>query len=234
MDTQPLVNALAILRLVRSGGESITARKLIHQLVGAQTSASIELKVAAYMIDQLDLARSVIENSKLSVEARAGIDKTLAGLQSAFELRGMSNGVYQHVPDPASAISNFVILLSFAGVDERGTPEEANDLAQDVDDAIKSFFAADIDPLARDIAVKHLTALATLLRHIPIFGLEAAMSTYFELMARLRRAEAGASPESRAASSPIWETLKSWGERFDAIDKVWNVGARALEHAPKA
>jgi hypothetical protein len=84
------------------------------------------------------------------------------------------------------------------------------------------------------VAEKHLIILATFLRHIPVFGLEGAMTSYLEMMTRIRRAEVGASPAAKAKFEPVWSAMTRWSERIGAVDKVWNAGARVMHHADKA
>jgi len=131
------------------------------------------------------------------------------------------------VPHLEVLIANFAILLEAAGVrSNHAVPVEALNLAKDVEELTAAFDDAALDPVVRDIAKRHLTVLATLLRHMPIFGMEAALATYFELVVRLRRASTNTSEESQKAAKPLMERLQNLREAFEAVDKVWNIGVR--------
>ena len=85
--------------------------------------------------------------------------------------------------------------------------------------------------MVRDVAKKHLATLSTLLRHIPIFGLEASLLAYFELITKLRRADSQTTPEAKAALDPLMEKVKTWGGRLSTIDEIVNKGANLIERA---
>ena len=88
--------------------------------------------------------------------------------------------------------------------------------------------------MVRDVAKRHLVILSTLLRHVPVFGLEGALATYFELVLKIRRTDAHTTPTAQAKLDPLFNKVKTWGERLGVLDKAWNSGSRLLEHAGKA
>lgn len=237
MDTQSLTNVLAIMREMTNGQAGLdTGRNVINRLGGAQAlSENLVLRIADHILEQLILARQVVSNSSMRPEAKVGVQQIISGLESAFSITYLQSSWHQHIMNLPGAISSFVILLDAAGIPEpSGVPEEASELILDINKILSAINDPELDPVVRSVAEKHLLILATFLKHIPVFGLEGAMTSYFELMTRIRRAEVGSSPEAKAKFEPVWKAMTRWSERLGSIDKVWNAGARVIQHADKA
>lgn len=236
MDHQSLVNVLGILREIKRAQGKHTTAQLIGQWAGPVVAAQSTVhKVAAYVTDQIAEARAVINASQLADEAKQGIQQALSGLEQAFSLTGINANPQSHLRDIDGAIANFVILLSAMHLDTHPeAPEEAKDLAKEVEVLVSAFDDVALDPLVRDIAKRHLQTLATLLKHIPIFGLEPALATYFELITKLRRADIHTTQASKDALDPAFEKINSWGTRLKGLDETWNAGARWVGRAGKA
>lgn len=232
MDNQSLSNVLGILRLVRDANPNLTGIQMIQSWAGEKIPESGVLKVAAYVNEQAAEALTVIMNSQMPDEAKRGILEALSGVQKAFSLNQLSTQPLQHVKSVTSAVSNLVMILSIAQIDvEPQPPDEAKGLAEQVEELISQFDNGALDPVVREVAKQHLQTLATLLRHVHIFGLEAAWATYFELLAKLRRAEASSTPESKKESKPLSETIKSWANTFKSLDSICNAGGRMIGRA---
>lgn len=235
MDHQSLKNVLGILRLMKQNTGNSAGQDMIRQWIGGPTASQTSiLRVAAYVQEQVADATVVIESSQLPAEARDGIMITLQGLSNAFSLKGLGSSPVSTVPNITGAISSFVILLSVAGIAETPKPSEANDLIGEIEEMLKDFENHELDPVVRETAKRHLKILSTLLQHIPIFGVEAALATYFELMMKIRRADVGTTESSKTKLDPLFAKMERWAERLGVIDKVWNSGARLLNHAEKA
>jgi hypothetical protein len=228
MDHQSLSNVLGMLRKLKDEPNNITGIQLIQKWTGvASTNPAAVLTVAVNFVEQIREATIVIENSSLSEEAKAGVRVALKGLENAFALTGLQSHTKGHIPHIEVLIGNFAILLDASGIDSKQPiPQEAVDLANEVDALSGEFDDESLDPVLRDIAKRHLATLSTLLRHVPIFGLEAALATYFELVIRLRRAGTNTSEESQKAAKPLFEKLESLKEKFETIDKIWNIGVK--------
>jgi len=232
VDNQSVSNVLGILRLLAKANPNHTATQLIKEWTGGTLNEAALLKVAAYLCEQCGEAVAVLGHSNLPDEVVVGLSETLAGVQRAFSLDGLQAQPRQFVKHVTGSISTLGMLLTFAQIDiEEAIPTEVADLAKEIEDLVVEFNNADIDPLVRSIAQQHLQTLATLLRHIKIFGLEAALATYFELLARLRRAESSSTPESKKAAKPFTDRIKGWADVFESIDKIFNTGARMLGRA---
>lgn len=205
------------------------------RLVGKPVDDVALLKSAAYICEQCALASVVIDNSQLSKEAKSGITVNINGLARAFSLAHINSATSASVKDVNGAITNLVILLSALGLEaDRPNPPEANDLVADIADMMAAFENFEIDPAVRDVAKRHLQTLSTLLQNVPIFGLEAALSAYFEMVTRLRRADIDTSEKSHAKVVDLFDKIKSWGDKLSTLDKTWNAGAKLLGHADKA
>lgn len=247
MDDQSLRNVLVIYRkIVELNAPNFTpctAHQFIMHLADGYDprrtrdaqelllGASAVARIAAYIIDQCQAAKNVIENSALDEEAKSGVIVGLNDLARAFSIENL-NGQINVVHQAPGYISNLVILLSAAGIPTRAEiPKEAIDLAQEIDEFTKSFNDPQLDPVVREIALKHMAVLSTLIRHIPVFGLEAAITAYFELMMKLRRADSKSSEASKGALDRVIDTVKGWGERMEKVDKAMNAGANLLSRA---
>lgn len=236
MDNQPLVNFLGILRLINSASPNPgkTAYQIIQQWVGADSDIRT-LKVAQYVIEQTNLATTVIANSQLSDEAKVGVLSTMDGVATGFSLDKGHTQFSHHVPDLRAAISNMVILLSALGLDSNPTnPPEIKDLQKQIDEVLSAFDDAEIDPVLKDVAKRHLGILSVMLSHVHVFGTESALTAYFELMLKIRRSDIGSSEKSHKKVRPIFQKIKDWGDILTAIDKAWNSGAKLLTKADKA
>jgi hypothetical protein len=51
---------------------------------------------------------------------------------------------------------------------------------------------------------------------------------------KIRRAEMGAAPAAKSKIDPLFARIKTWAERLSVLDKIWNAGAKVLDHAGKA
>jgi len=233
MDAQSLSNVLGILRLMNA--KNTKTLDVIKGWCGADATEEVYLRVACYVQEQIRLAQAVIASSQLTEEAKAGVNGTLTGMSNAFSLGHLGTPFNNHVGNVAGSISNFVILLSASGIGEsaRQLPE-VSDLVREITETMTLFDDPAIDPAVRDVAKRHLQILSTLLQHIPIFGLEAALTSYFELMMKVRRTDSGSSETSHAKTASIWARMTTWGERFDSIDKIINGAVRLGDTADKA
>jgi hypothetical protein len=239
VDSRSLSNVLAVLRFVKSKNPNTSGVDLLSALAvettRMQPSQAAVMKMAAQIIDQAEDARVVITNSSLDEEAKHGVQVALDRVANAFSLQKITGAPYQTIGDVAGAISNLVILLSASGFQTATvTPPEASDLAKEVEELMNSFGDAALDPLVRATAQQHLQILATMLRHLPIFGMEAAMATYFELMLKVKRADANTSDEQKEAAKPFMEKIGALGDGISKTEKAWTAGARLIGHAKSA
>lgn len=228
MDTQSLANVLEMLRRLKEEAPSVTVLTVLTKWTQpTQSDPGSVLRMAYHVQEQLRAAHAVISNIQLPDEAKAGVRHTLDTLSSSFSLKELNSPAKQGLSNIEGPISNFVMHLSMAGVSERHkVPPEAVEFAKEVEAMMAQFDDAALDPVIRDIAKRHLATLATLLRNIPIFGVEAAMAAYFEMIILLRRASVNTSKESKSKTTALFETLETWRDRFETIDKLWNIGVR--------
>ena len=80
MDDQSLKNVLGVLRLLKAGQLGHSTLSQLQNWVGGTGSEVQILKVASYVIEQASLAKTVIVNSQLSVEAKDGVVGTIDGV----------------------------------------------------------------------------------------------------------------------------------------------------------
>jgi len=232
MDDRSLRCILEILRKLQSQSHNMISAQFIELMAGSPVDPATTLRIASYILELISQARSVIDNSNLVDEAKAGVIAALSALEAQFNIRAMGSAINQIQPNLPGYISNFVILLSAAGLPTSETiPDEAKELADEIDEFSGSFDDVQLDPVVRDIAKKHMAVLSTLIRHIPVFGLEAALTSYFELVAKLRRADSKSTDESKRKLDGMMEQVKKWGERLKSLDDMITTGANLLDRA---
>lgn len=235
MDGQSLSNILALLRVIRNTSPSSSVSQFIAGLAKQDVSPQSTLNIAAYLIEQIQQAQLVINSSKLSDEAKGGVLSVLQMMTDVFSLGNMAGQMVGLVQAAPAAIANFVILLGAYNIPENNEiPDEAVDLIKEIEDILPLFNESNIDPSVRDVAQRHLRILASLLKNINLIGLEPALAEYFIVVTKIRRTDIGASEESHKAVKPIWDRIKTWGDRLGALDKIWNAGAKLLEQTDKA
>jgi len=233
MDSQSLGNVLAILRMMKNEDNGKSTSQIIREWAGSGASDQAVLKIASYICEEIDLARITVTSSQLSEEAKEGILSVLNRTSSAFSINGMHNSWGNFINDISSFTSSLVILLSALSIDSTQVPEDVKDIIKEIHDLMIEFDDPHIDPLLRDVAKRHLQTLSTLLQHIPIFGMEAAMTAYFEMIMKLRRVDSGTSEEAHKKAEPLWKKVMQWGPRLEALDKQINTGIRLIGHAKK-
>lgn len=229
MDDQSLQNVLALMRRIRGAGTNSSPINIITDLAGADVTPRQLHRIAANIQDQIEQSRAVIDNSNLVPEAKSGVIGALNKLESLFSLSNLGNTFGGNTNLMEGYISNFVILLSAAGVPLKvQQPEQADALAAEIDKLAGGIDGFDLEPDVKLILKRHLVILSTLLRHIPIFGLEGAMTSYFELVTKLRRAESRSGPDAAPANAAVMEKVVSWSGKIAAIDKIVNSGANII------
>lgn len=224
-------NVLGILRLLKKTNgvtSQHAAVSYIHQWAG-DSSEQGSLRVAAYVLDQAFGAEILIENSELNDEAKQGLLQTTNAIKAAFSLGGMNQPINSHLPALESSLASFAILASATGVGKsQPNVKELDDILADIEALNATLGETDVDPLVRDVALKHLAILKALLSNVDAFGTDAAIAAYWELVVRLRRAESGASESTKEKLKKIWPKLEQWAGRLTIIEQAMNSGASIL------
>ena len=238
MDYQSLTNVLAVLRYVKSKGPNHTGVDLLRMLAletKAHPSDSAVARMASQIIEQIEDAEIVIGLSQLDDEAKHGVQASLNKVSNAFSLKQLNNNTQGVIGDVSAAISNLVILLSASGVKTTTQPPtEATDLAAEVEKLIAEFDNGALDPLVRETAKQHLQILATMLRHLPIFGVEAAMATYFELILKVKAADSATTEVQKKAAKPLMEKIGAFAEGLKKTNEAAKSGVGLIGHAKSA
>lgn len=226
-------NVLNILRLIKNTNLSGHApSEYIKAWSGLTPDDAGTLRVCAYIVDQCDGALSLINQSQLAEEAKAGLVQTVQAVKSGFSISNLNQSLHNHFPQLDASISSFAILESVSNLSgpSPDVPELA-DLISDVEAMIALFDDAEIDPIVRSTARRHLHVLLTLLKNVQALGIDAAMAAYAELVVRLRRVDATASETARAKTAKAWPAIEKWAGRLAIIDKAYNSGHGLLTKA---
>lgn len=226
-------NVLNILRLAKDpelqGNQTIN---YINKWAGGELPEAAALRVCAYVQDQCDGALSLINQSRLPDEAKAGLNQTVQALKNAFSLGQLQTQLVSHLPQLDASISSFAILEGVSNL-AGSTPDvpELAELILEIEQIVALFDDAEIDPVVRATAKKHLSLLLALLKNVEAFGVDAAMAAYAELLIRLRRVDATASETARSKTAKAWPTIEKWLGRLAIIEKAYNSGQGLLEQA---
>lgn len=184
-------------------------------------------------MDQAALAVRVVENLNMDYDAKQGILEAITRISSTFSLRGLNGPWASGIGDISASLTILGMFIGMSGVAQQPSeaPEEVDDLIAEIGEIIRIFENQEFDPDVRLVARRHMMILQSLLRHIPIFGIEAALSVYFEMMLKVRRADVGSGTASAEQTKSAWETMKTWGERLTSIEKIYTVGAKLVGKA---
>lgn len=233
MDHQSLLNILGVFRLLKATNTGHSAVTIVRQMVQTTERDSEVLKIASHIVEQGCLAKTVIENSKLDPEAKSGVVAAIDQVINAFSVEGMNSAWSSHVRNVEGGISNLVILLSAMQLPTASEPPELGKLLADIAEMVELFETTSLDPAVRDVGLRHILILQTLLTNIVLFGAEAALTTYFELIMKLRRTDAGASNAAQRSFDPLFDKIKEWGPSLYEIDKAMNNKARLVADLSK-
>lgn len=227
-------NVLGFLRKLRKTampGNAVSDN--LRRLCGQSFTETEILRFAAYAHDQASAAQTLINNSTLPDEAKAGLIETTQAIMAACSLGGINNGLQSYFPKLDSSLSSFAIL---AGV--RGSIPTASDLPevvslfQEVEALRENLASYDLDPIIFETVSRHLTLLSVLLKNVDAFGVDSAMVAYAELVVRFRRAAAEPSEKSKAGVERLWAQVEQWTGRLTIIDHAVNSGSSILSHLP--
>ena len=226
-------NVLNILRLLKDPElHGHPAVSYINKWAAAELSEAAALRVCAYVQDQCDGAQSLVNQSRLPEEAKAGLNQTVQALKNAFSIPQLQSQLLSHFPQLDASISSFAILEGVSNlVGPAPDVPELAELIGEIEQIAALFDDAEIDPIVRATAKKHLYLLLALLNNVQAFGVDAAMAAYAELLIRLRRVDATASETARSKTAKAWPTIEKWLGRLAIIDKAYNSGQGLLEHA---
>ena len=195
---------------------------------------SAALAMASSIQEQLRGAQSVIEASSLTTEAKSGLLVTIAGLVNAFSLAGLNGQLAQFIPALDPAITNFAIISSLSSSTQPDSLSQTiNNLIRDIDELADSAKACQMDQVLRDTIVRNLVILATMLRNVEAVGIDGAVTSYFDLLVRVRRSEKSASNESKKSMHGFWPAINSLGEKIGKISGLLEAGMKLISYAEK-
>ena len=231
MSANQLGNFLGLLRLIKRSNPGRVTLELIKEWTGVPNPpTSMVVKIAGHAVEQAEATEAYIKATQLSDEAKEGLLQTTAALKRAFELQHLGgHGVNSFLPALDAAISQFAILISAAGLDGTALPAaEIADLVADSERFTGSLGEAELDPLVRETAERHVAVLKTLLQNVDALGVEAALAAYSELVFRLRSADLTASEKSRQTMAEVWPEIERWAGRLAIIDQAYTQGGHLL------
>ncbi|WP_147454257.1 hypothetical protein [Sphingomonas sp. PP-F2F-G114-C0414] len=190
--------------------------------------------------ESLDGAETEIRERAISGEIVEPLLRVVGILKRAFRPEFLA----EPIPITADMLRVYVGYISMALLAVGAQPKvehipEADDLASEIDNFSASIDWSGVDPAVVEILKKKMAALATLLRHIPVFGMEAALETYWSLVFSVSRAKADAvaPKEASKADEPkksLLVKLGEWLSRLTQIDQALEAGTKLIEHAGDA
>lgn len=234
MDTQHLLNVLSMLRLMKGkNSENATAASLITRWAGQAVNEPLTLKIAAHIQEEIALSVLSLEKARLSDEAKEGILPKLKRLQEGFGMANLNTAIRQFAPDVSGMITTIAVVTEASGVEPQAEQsEEADSLIRSIEETIAAL-DPDMDPILRDIAIRHMQVLVAMLQNLRIFGSEIAYTAYFELLKKIERADAFSSDTDREKAKPFIDRIKGWGEVMASIQKIWDAGSGIITAGAK-
>ena len=236
MSADYIAGVLGVLRKIKATqhlGPQHSTLTYLTEWSGA-TEPYVALAMAMAIQEQLRGAQSIIEASSLSDEAKSGLLVTITGLTNAFSLAGLNGAQSQFLPSIDPAITNFAIIASVASkADTDSLKDTLSDLTKEIDELAERVKIAEIDPMLRETIVRHLFILTAMLRNVEAVGIDAAVSAYFELLVRVRRAEKFSSEDSKKAMSGVWPKINALGEKLGKISGLLETGMKLVSYAEK-
>ncbi len=238
MSDNPIASVYALLLALRGPPMEPSHTPRDHILSWFPNNAEGERHVArvcANIADLVDAADALIGSANISERAKTGLLQTTSGIRNAFYYPNVvhSGSVSNHLPALDAQITGFSLLTSAYRIEQPPKPPEVDDLVADVDAMIVAFKHNSLDPVVSGVARRHLTLLATMLRHIEVFGVTSALATYYEMMLRLRDAGEASSPAA-ATAEKFWPTLQKWSSRLKLIKEAYDTATKGVGHVSKA
>jgi hypothetical protein len=232
MAGQSLAYVLGVLRRFKStAGMSVgnTTLDYIQKWVGGSNAAAVA-KVQISVLENTKIASSVVTNSRLSEEAKIGLLHTLAQMETMFSAGQITGSVQAYFPALDSAITNFAIVTSHiqASVSAESI-EAAKNLASEIDDLISQIDSLSSDQVQREICRRHLNALSGLLKNIDAFGVDTALSAYYDMILSLRK-DLRTQTEDSSNGDGIWAKIKSIGGKLKDLNDLVETGAKILPY----
>lgn len=234
MDAQHLMNVLGMLRLLRDRPKGNgTAVDVIKRWAGKDISDVAVLRIAAHISEEVSLAATTLEAAHLSDEVKAGVVPKVKRLADAFAISELNAQFNQFCPDIPGMITTILIVVEASGIPPTPEPpNEVHDLISEVLDMVAKL-DADIEPLVHATIRQHAQILVAMLQNLKIFGAEIALTSYYELIRKVQRAEDQASAADRKKTKPLIERMKGWGSTLGTIHEIWDNGTKVIGQAEK-
>jgi len=235
MDVQSFRHILDLYRALKDLRPDQTAFKLLYTWFDGDEDAI--LKAMSRIQEQVTLAETALKNSQIPQDSIEGVQHALSGIRRVFSVHGCSSPIQSNVGNIATSITILGMLITFvdSGVAASAAASSIiSEIISDTADLQQQFNDEEIDPLVREIADRHLQILRNFLEQIDVFGVEAALTTYFDLIIKVRRADVGASEASTAKTKPLWDRMVGLGKRLEDVDRIVNSGVKLVDRAQKA
>ncbi|KZC82897.1 hypothetical protein AYR46_03050 [Sphingobium yanoikuyae] len=233
MDAQHLMNVLGMLRVLREIQNKQTATTVIKQWAGKDISDAAVLRVAAHISEEVMLAAATLEAAHLSDEVKAGIVPKVRRFADAFAINALATDLKQFCPDIPGMITTIAVVVEASGISPTpDPPSEVHDLIKDVLDLVGKL-DGDLDPIVLFAIRQHAQILVAMLQNLKIFGVEIALSSYYELIRKVQRADEQASSTDRKKAKPLIERMTAWGAALKTIHEIWDNGTKVFGQAEK-
>lgn len=239
MSTSSLSLVLGILRKLKSTeglGPANHATQFVHEWSGDADPVAT-LKVAAGITEACSNALITINESALTEEAKAGLRQTVTSLQQMFSLQRINQPIQKTMPDLDPAITNFAILVSMTDTNlSDQANSEISDFIKEIEALKNTIDKSELDPVLKEIVKRHLSVLISALNNVETIGLEIAIGSYADLLARLANEIKVRNDDQSEAGKNIWDQIKKWSERIQSIQDLIDSGSKALpylENLPK-
>ncbi len=236
MESTPLLFVLGLLRRIKSQPEFAAGYSAQHHLEiwASEGGQEAQLRLAIAIQQNLEEARNQINRMRLKDEAKIGLAGTVETLIKAFSLNQLPTNLLSQIPSIDSAISNFAIITSMIDAE---VPEEfyaeRDSFVREIEAFLNEVDGYEIDERLKDTTKRQIALLVALLKNAEAVGVEAALSSYWELVIKVRNRASTPEENQREDTTKIWDRITSWSERIEALSKLYDVAHKLLPHLDK-
>lgn len=233
MDAQHLMNVLGMLRVLRDMKNMQNAVVVIKQWAGKDISDAAVLRIAAHISEEVSLAADTLEAAHLSDEVKSGIVPKVRRFADGFAIGALNNDFKHCCPDIPGMITTIAVVVEASGISPTpDPPHEVQDLISEIQDLVGKL-DGDLDPVVKSAIRQHAQILVAMLQNLKIFGVEIALSSYYELIRKVQRADEQSSEPDQAKAKPLLERIKGWASALNTIHEIWDNGTKVIGQAEK-
>lgn len=206
----------------------------ISNIVQLDRSGSAFLRALAVLVEATEEAELELENEpRLDAEDKVALLDGIKRTRNALLPQSMNTQVealFQNaLSATASQFSLVASLIGDASVETASSVPELHDILNEILSVREAIKESELDSRTKRIVGDNVAAFEMFLRHIDLFGFDAAYAAYMDMFTRLRREHAKGAASAKVIAG-FWPQIRNWSSKLKDIDELINAGRRLLEH----